>query len=234
MPARHNFSANQIRERIVAALNLATLEVMVQTQTELQKMVSKPGKGRLYAKSARGVRNLARYFDETAGLSRKYASRIETARFLRQSQGLKEQGMRSVIGADATRRYQSTQRFLARRVGVQLGERQIRSLMSRANVTRLGDMGIHRASAPGDPPTVRTGTLRRSIQMARPTPSRASTRVGWRIGIKVKYAPYLEFGTRRMRPRPYVKPVIQKMRSIAVTMITNRLRLSGLYGTRLY
>ena len=75
MPASHNFSANQLRERIIAVLNVATLEVMVQTQTELQLMVSQPGKGRLYAKTAQGQRNLARFLDERAGLSRKNLQR---------------------------------------------------------------------------------------------------------------------------------------------------------------
>ena len=176
MPAHHNFSANQIRERIIAVLNVATLEVMVQTQTELQLMVSKPGKGRLYAKTAQGQRNLARFLDDRAGLSRKNAQRIESARWLRQQQGLKEQSMRTVIGAEATRRYGATQRFIARRVGVTLGEGRIQRLIG--DNRNLGDMGIHRASAPGDPPTVRTGRLRRGIQMARPNRNRAATRVG--------------------------------------------------------
>ena len=129
MPARHNFSANQLRERIIAVLNFATLEVMVQTQTELQLMVSQPGKGRLYAKTAQGVRNLSRFLDEGAGLSRKNRSRIENARWLREAQGLREQSMRTVIGAEATRRYGATQRFIARRVGVQLGESRIQRLI---------------------------------------------------------------------------------------------------------
>lgn len=231
MPARHNFSANQLRERIIAVLNVATLEVMVQTQTELQLMVSQPGKGRLYAKTAQGQRNLARFLDERAGLSRKNAQRIESARWLRQQQGLKEQSMRTVIGAEATRRYGATQRFIARRVGVTLGEGRIQRLVGENR--NLGDMGIHRASAPGDPPTVRTGRLRRGIQMARPNRNRAATRVGWRIGINVKYAPFLEFGTRRMRARPFIKPVLKKMQTLGPRMITNRLKLAGLHGVTL-
>ena len=231
MPARHNFSANQIRERIVAVLNFATLEVMVQTQTELQVMVSQPGKGRLYAKTAQGVRNLSRFLDDRAGLSRKNAQRIENARWMRQQQGLREQSMRTVIGAEATRRYGVTQRIIARRVGVTLGENRIQRLLG--GNRSLGDMGIHRASAPGDPPTVRTGRLRRGIQMARPARKRAATRIGWVIGVNVKYAPFLEFGTRRMRPRPFVKPVLAKMKTLAPRMIANRLKLAGLHGINL-
>lgn len=59
------------------------------------------------------------------------------------------------------------------------------------------------------------------------------TRVGWKIGVNVKYAPYLEFGTRRMKARPFVKPVMAKMKTLGVQMLRNRLRLSGLLGVRL-
>lgn len=139
--------------------------------------------------------------------------------------------MRTVIGAEATRRYGATQRFIARRVGVTLGEGRIQRLIG--DNRNLGDMGIHRASAPGDPPTVRTGRLRRGIQMARPNRNRAAPRVGWRIGINVKYAPFLEFGTRRMRARPFVKPVLKKMQTLGPRMVTNRLKLAGLHGVNL-
>lgn len=231
MPAHHNFSANQIRERIIAVLNVATLEVMVQTQTELQLMVSQPGKGRLYAKTAQGQRNLAGFINSEAGLSRENSLRIRAQRSVRAALGLKEQSMRTVIGAEATRRYGATQRFIARRVGVEVGERAIQRLIG--GNRNLGDMGIHRASAPGDPPTVRTGRLRRGIQMARPNRNRAATRVGWRIGINVKYAPFLEFGTRRMQARPFVKPVLKKMQTLGPRMVRNRLKLSGLHGITL-
>jgi HK97 gp10 family phage protein len=231
MSASHNFNANQLRERIIAVLNFATLEVMVQMQTELQLMVSQPGRGRLYAKTAQGVRNLSRFLDDRAGLSRKNAQRIDNARWLRQAQGKREQSMQAVIGPEAAGRFRSTQRIIARRVGVQLGESRIQRLIG--GNRSLGDMGIHRASAPGDPPTVRTGRLRRGIQMARPNRYRAVTRVGWRIGVKVNYAPFLEFGTRRMSARPFIKPVLTKMKTLGPRMITNRLKLSGLYGVNL-
>ena len=231
MPASHNFSANQIRERIVAVLNFATLEVMVQTQTELQVMVSKPGKGRLYAKTAQGVKNLTRFLGQNAGLSKKNAQKIENVRKVTRSMGLKDMAMRTIIGAEATRRVGAAQRYIARRIGVTLPEAGLQRFIGQNR--NLGDMGIHRASAPGDPPTVRTGRLRRGIQMARPARKRAATRVGWMIGVNVKYAPYLEFGTRKIQPRPFVKPVMAKMKELAPRMIRNRLKLAGLHGINL-
>lgn len=234
MPARHDFDANQIRQQIIAALNMGTLEVMMKAQTELQLMVSKPGKGRLYAKTAKGVKNLSSLIGENVGLSAENAQRLATGRHMHRAFGGKgEMSMQSAIGKEATRRYQATQRIIARRVGVQATAKQIRNLTSRAGARNLGEMGIHRASAPGDPPTVRTGTLRRSIQVARPTPNRQATRVGWKIGVNVKYAGWLEFGTERMQARPFVRPVMKRMRSIGVEMLRNRLRLSGLLDVRL-
>ena len=67
---------------------------------------------------------------------------------------------------------------------------------------------IHRASAPGQPPAVDTGHLRASY----------THRLGEdaqgpyvEIGTNVKTAPWLEYGTRRMRPRPHLRPSIAAM-----------------------
>ena len=66
------------------------------------------------------------------------------------------------------------------------------------------------ASAPGEPPAMRTGNLRMSWR-----PQSASERIGNTVTIKpaitteVKYAPYLEEGTDRMAPRPFEEPIIE-------------------------
>lgn len=70
---------------------------------------------------------------------------------------------------------------------------------------------IYTASAPGEPPAMRTGNLRMSWR-----PQSASERIGNTVTIKpaitteVKYAPYLEEGTDRMAPRPFEEPIIEK------------------------
>lgn len=51
----------------------------------------------------------------------------------------------------------------------------------------------------------RTGTLRRSIG-SEPGPGKFEVT----IGTDVEYAPYLEFGTSRMSPRPYLRPAIEE------------------------
>lgn len=64
----------------------------------------------------------------------------------------------------------------------------------------------HQASAPGDPPAVDTGRLRQSIVALKIEPGR------WRVGTNLEYALYLEFGTRRIAPRPFMRPAADKER----------------------
>ena len=67
-----------------------------------------------------------------------------------------------------------------------------------------GDI-VHVASAPGQPPAVDTGRLRANLDMVMmPGEPRAL------IGPPVDYAPFLEFGTSRMKPRPLWRTVIYR------------------------
>lgn len=68
---------------------------------------------------------------------------------------------------------------------------------------------VYTASAPGEPPAVRSGTLRRSF-MPDSGVSRQSGSVTVRpyIVSDTRYAGYLEEGTRRMAPRPFRERVI--------------------------
>ena len=54
----------------------------------------------------------------------------------------------------------------------------------------------HQASAPGEAPATDTGTLVSSIYFSQPTKMVA------KIGSRLNYAYYLEYGTMMMRPRP--------------------------------
>lgn len=66
-----------------------------------------------------------------------------------------------------------------------------------------------RSSAPGDPPARQTGRLQESIAvLQRATPQLLEAAVGPRPQAFTRTAPYpvfLEFGTRRMAPRPFVR-----------------------------
>ncbi len=87
-------------------------------------------------------------------------------------------------------------------------------------VDKLGRRRRHVASAPGETHANMTGALRRSI--------------GWKVqGDELafgygasrddvpEYAPYLEFGTRRMKPRPSLQNAIRNTRRNAENYFAN-------------
>ena len=55
---------------------------------------------------------------------------------------------------------------------------------------------------------IRTGTLRRSINTQ--TEQRGPDRVVAHIGPNTDYAAFLEFGTRKMAARPYMRPALDE------------------------
>ena len=67
---------------------------------------------------------------------------------------------------------------------------------------RPGKVGSF-ASKPGEPPRVQTGTLRRSItHEVHPVLAIA------RVGTNVIYGKFLELGTGRIAPRPFMRPAL--------------------------
>lgn len=59
-------------------------------------------------------------------------------------------------------------------------------------------------SNPGEPPANRTGTLVRSISYG------VKGERELEIGAKVNYGKFLEHGTEKMEPRPFIEPVVKK------------------------
>ena len=90
----------------------------------------------------------------------------------------------------------------------------------------------HHASAAGDPPAVDTGKLRNSIDFERITRgvgaqlTGAGPRIttGRRVGTATKYAPWLENGTSRILPRPFMAPAVRKVRTAMGNTLVGRLR----------
>ncbi len=85
----------------------------------------------------------------------------------------------------------------------------------KASGRNLRARGFHRASAPGNAPAVNTNRLRASWSIAGMGPQQADSFLRFyergpltvmEFGSRVLYAPFLEYGTRRMKPRPYIKP----------------------------
>ena len=66
-------------------------------------------------------------------------------------------------------------------------------------------------SVPGMPPHLRTGALRASVRIERVEPMRVTMAVGG-PGSMVPYASYLEFGTSEIEPRPFIVPVIERIK----------------------
>lgn len=64
----------------------------------------------------------------------------------------------------------------------------------------------HTASAPGQAPASDTGTLVNSIYVDRDGVARMT------VGSRLAYAAYLEFGTRKIAPRPAWVPAVEKAR----------------------
>lgn len=59
-------------------------------------------------------------------------------------------------------------------------------------------------SSPGAPPAVVTGNLKNNTEARRAAPRL------WHVRVKTKYALPLEFGTRRMPPRPFLRPALDR------------------------
>ena len=67
---------------------------------------------------------------------------------------------------------------------------------------------VHVASAPGEPPATDTGLLRNSVQASRRMRRTVRTVIG-EVGIGAAYALFLEKGTRRMKPRPFIERTLK-------------------------
>jgi len=67
----------------------------------------------------------------------------------------------------------------------------------------------HTASAEGEPPASDEGTLKDSITS---NVKKEGTSIVGKIIASESYAPYLEFGTSTVRPRPFMQPALEKNR----------------------
>jgi hypothetical protein len=131
--------------------------------------------------------------------------------------------------------------------------RVVRMMLSQAGtgrVYRIGNgsaggrnlraQGFHRASAPGRPPAVNTNRLRASWAIGlrpgygriRPIeqnggfvrPRVNPKRLGFEYGSNVKYAAFLEFGTRWMKRRPYIAPVMKSIEPRVLPIVSRAIQ----------
>lgn len=64
----------------------------------------------------------------------------------------------------------------------------------------------HQASAPGQAPASDTGMLAGSIQAVK------LTKLTWQVGTMLRYGEWLEYGTRDIAERPWLRPALDKNR----------------------
>lgn len=69
--------------------------------------------------------------------------------------------------------------------------------------------GSYQASAPGQPPAIRTGNLLRSI--SQPKVGKSGHFLVGVLEIAAPYTGFLEHGTSRMSPRPFIAPAIREL-----------------------
>jgi HK97 gp10 family phage protein len=75
----------------------------------------------------------------------------------------------------------------------------------------------HQSSAPGQPPANDTGELVDSMVVEK----RKNYSL---LKINADYAGYLEYGTSKMRPRPFIFPAISRIKKKLMTMIKRNVR----------
>lgn len=80
------------------------------------------------------------------------------------------------------------------------------------------DLGGKSPSAPGEPPGVVTGTLRRSITYE---VERDAKGVTGRVGTNISYSIPLEFGSSRMAARPFLRPGLEKNKKDIAKILTS-------------
>jgi len=109
---------------------------------------------------------------------------------------------------------------------VVLIERLIKMSMRRGGRTETGDhqkgqkvskINTFRSKV-GEVPRVQTGTLRRSITHW----MNPMFNIG-RVGTNVKYGKFLELGTNKILPRPFIRPALDRARRTIEAMFATRL-----------
>lgn len=85
--------------------------------------------------------------------------------------------------------------------------RSVRAVL-RGSTSKSHMRRTHRASSPGESPANDTGNLVRSIVVVR-DPSESAPSATVKVGAK--YGGFLEDGTEKMAPRPFMKPSVERL-----------------------
>ena len=112
----------------------------------------------------------------------------------------------------------------AMNTAVMVVERDVKThftLQGAGNASPRGDK-MHYASLPGQPPAIDTGVLRSSIKgvvekkalgiIGKVGPDIDYIAARADVGTDVEYGYYLEIGTSKIEPRPYLRPALKRTR----------------------
>lgn len=80
----------------------------------------------------------------------------------------------------------------------------------------------HTASAPGEPPASDTGELVNSLKTVYDASKLSGT-----VVASAPHAPHLEYGTRNMEPRPFLRPAVANRRAETARIIREELAKVG-------
>ena len=117
-------------------------------------------------------------------------------------------GAESYKDADKVKRHLQTA-FTAKLTGPRSGRLYTTFFFTdkAGNVRPIGSRAPHQASAPGEPPAMDTGELLRRMSFsARRLPTGAEVKVK----SMAEYSAFLEFGTSKMRARPYFRTTMRE------------------------
>ena len=92
---------------------------------------------------------------------------------------------------------------------------------------RYSPKRTHRSSAPGEPPASDTGFLVNSIKR-----KMDMDKLGGEIRSRAAYSKYLEYGTSKMMPRPYMFPALEKHRGKIKTRINRAVAAANRRGSK--
>lgn len=190
------FAVTPLHRKIERAVDRGLTAAMAVIQARLIEKLSHPGGGRVYIRGKKTV--------SASGKTYRKVSKT----WMRKLRKLGISPKRTKGG-----RVYITQSEAMR---VFYDDAQRRSAKGKS-IRNLREIGLHRASAPGQPPAADTGTLRRSWQMGSAIASRGveGSRRTYRIGSAVRYAMRMEYGGSDSRgvyiaPRPYVRPTLEE------------------------
>ena len=92
---------------------------------------------------------------------------------------------------------------------------------------RYSPKRTHRSSAPGEPPASDTGILVNNIKR-----KMDMDKLGGEIRSRAAYSKYLEYGTSKMMPRPYMFPALEKHRGKIKTRINRAVAAANRRGSK--